>query len=285
MAGAFVSYINLFDTAPSISLSAGAIAAYPLANLRTRQLSTVCRMTAASTPKITVDFGAPLTFNTIALLNCNISPGTSRAAALTVEASSNGSSWVSTMFALPADLGNPNLPQSLMGWMPDLTGSANSKLTIRYLRFTPSWTRAGGVNYYEIGRLWIGDSIVFPSGCDAGWTLSTIDPGAVDESAGGQYYADPRQKGRQLFMPCAVIPTTVAYGFDDNDTSAPYTPSIDDLFATVGNTGEVVACHKTDNPMWWRRFGIYGHLVDDQLTIAHQAAGYHSTQFTLKEEH
>lgn len=285
MSGAFVSYNNLVDSAAALSLTAGAVSGFGLANLQIRQLSKVCRMTASATPKVVVDFGAIVTLNTIALLNCNITPGSSRAAALTVEASTNGSSWVPTSFALPADLGNPNLPQSIMGWMPDLVGSPNSRLSIRYLRFTPTWSRAGGVPYYEFGRLWAGDSIVFPIGCDMGWTLSTIDPGGLDESAGGQAFADPRQKGRQLFMPCSNLPTDLAYGFADTDVAAAFTPSVDDLFATVGNTGEVVVCHRTDNPLWWRRCGIYGHLVDESLTIAHAAGTYHSTQFTVKEEH
>lgn len=279
---AVVSYRNLVDS--GILSSTSSVVGYPVTNLQTRQLSQVWRGNKAAHPKITIDLGAELEMYILALLDINITPGASRVNALSaVEWSTTGLSWTAMPVSFADDFGNKNLPQSLVSRFPDARSQPKGRLSVRYIRITPNWTTTDA--FFEFGRLWIADAIEIQDGCDAGWKLIVIDPGSIDDSSGGQYYADPRDKGRQLLLPCSNLPTTVAYGFDDNDTTAEDVPSFDDLFMTVGNTGEVIAVHRTDTPIWYRRTAIYGHLTPDSLSMSHEAGSYHSVNLTVIEEH
>lgn len=283
MSGAYLSYKNVIDTS-ALSLNAGtAVAGYPLANCQVRQLSTVTRLNVSGTPVIQIDMGAVTPVDVIAILAANFVPNADQRNYSTMTWSANGSSWNTGSLSFANDLGNGNLPNTIIGKI--LTQVGGRLTTARYIRIVPGWPRIGSATYYEFGRLWIAPAIEIPDGCDQGWNLSYADPGSIEVSAGGQVYSDPRLKGRVLSMPCGRLLTDVAYGFADDASVALNVPSLDDMFATVGTTGEVLVCHKNDSPIWMRRTGIYGHLTEDSLKIQNDAGPYHSVDITVIEEH
>lgn len=274
---AIISYRNLADDA---TLSGSTSIAYPLANLQSRQLAKVWRSNGLIAPSITADLGHAQPVSLVALLNINsVVRGAGDCA---IEYSSDAITWTSASFALPADAGALDLPHALFA---RILTSVLSKITAaRYIRLTPAWVRIGAANFYEAGRLWIGDTIDIPGGCDAGWALGGQDFGSLDRSAGLQFYADRLPRGRILRMPCTGIDTTIAYGFADNAVSASNVPSFDDLINYAGSTGEVVAAHRVESALWVRRSAIYGHLSPDSLLLPHQAGPKYAWNGTIIEE-
>lgn len=275
---AIICYRNLIDLpGVSLSLTAGApVSGFPLSNLQTRQLARSTRLPQIGSPAIVVDLGSAQRLDIVGLIGIN---ATARSAVdVTVEYSSNGTSWSTATAVSPTDLGAPDLPRSLL---VRPTGSLG-KLTTRYLRIRPNWSAVEG--YREIGRLYIADSIEVPQGCDRGWTLGSRDYGVLDRSAGLQYYADRRTRGRVLTMPMTGIDTAIAFGFADGVASGPNAPSLDDLINYAGATGDVIVAPRADSPLWLRRTGVYGHLTDDSLRIEHQAGPNYACTLTVEEE-
>jgi hypothetical protein len=281
--GAVIAYRNLADSATITA--PGAMAGYPASNMQTRQLAHVCRLTGFS-PQITVDFGAAVQIDILALLNVNPlgdapPPPPSIWIDLVVEYSADGSTWTTATANAPVDAGAPDLPRNIIVYPRE--AFTLSKVARRYWRISPTWTVGLG-GYREIGRLWMGQSIEIPSGCDAGWGFAGRDPGTLDESAGLQIYADRRVRGRVVTMPMTGVDTSIAYGFADDATSAVYKPSLDDLINYAGSTGEVIAIHRASSPIWTRRTGVYGHLTPDSLRLRHQAGPNHACDLTIIEE-
>jgi hypothetical protein len=277
---AIICYRNLVD-APGVALSltSGApLSGYPLDHLLTRQLARSTRLQKIGNPTIIVDLGAALRLDIIGLIGINASTRTT--ADVVVEYSSNGLSWNAATAVCPLDLGAPDLPRSLL--VRVRPAGLLTKLTTRYLRITPNWTAVEG--YREIGRLYIADSLEVPQGCDRGWTLGSRDYGVLDRSAGLQYYADRRTRGRVLTMPMTGIDPAIAFGFTDGAGSGPNAPSLDDLINYAGATGDVIVAPRADSPLWLRRTGVYGHLSDDSLRIEHQAGPNYACTLTVEEE-
>jgi len=270
---AIISYRNLADAA---ALTGSATINFPLANLQTRQLAKVWRQNAGFPHSITADLGTAQQVALVALLNINCA--TRAVGDCVIEASNDSITWVPASFTLPADAGAPDLPRALFAYIPGFHVAA------RYIRLTPAWARIGGAAYYEAGRLWIGNTIDIPSGCDAGWALGGQDFGSLDRSAGLQFYADRLPRGRILRMPCTGLATTIAYGFADKATVGTNVPSFDDFINYAGSTGEVIAAHRADSPLWVRRSAIYGHLSPDSLLLSHHAGPNYAWNGTVIEE-
>jgi len=278
---AIICYRNLLDApGASLSLPSGApLPGYPLDNLRARQLARSTRLPTLGSPAIVVDLGAAATVDVVALLGINATAV--GAGDVTVQYSSNGTSWSTASAVSPVDSGAPDLPRSVLVRVRP-GGGGGMKLTTRYLRITPAW--ASPPSYREIGRLYIADSIEVPQGCDRGWTLGSRDYGVLDRSAGLQYYADRRTRGRVLTMPMSGINTSIAFGFSESSTSGGPAPSLDDLINYAGSTGDVIVAPRADSPLWLRRTGVYGHLTDDSLRIEHQAGPNYACTLTVEEE-
>lgn len=275
-----ICYRNLVDLpACVLSLSTGApLAGYPLDNLKQRQLARSTRIATSGVPKIVVDLGSQQRLDIVALIGINATVRTS--GDITVEWSNNGSSWATATAACPTDAGSPDLPRSVLVRVRQ--AGVATKLTTRYLRITPAWGTAD--SYREIGRLYVADSIVIPKACDAGWTMGCRDRGVLDESSGGQYYADRKARSRVLMMPMSGLETDIAYGFADGATAGPAAPSLDDLLNYAGKTGDVIVAPRAESPLWLRRTGIYGHVTEDSLRIGHRAGTYYDCTLTVEEE-
>jgi len=278
---ALIAYRNLVDL-PGVTLSpygtTTVATGYPLDNLQTRQLARTTRLSSfGGDPVIEIDLGASYLVDVVALLGINATAA--GANDLTIEWSANGSTWNSATAPTPADAGAPDLPRNVIV-RTRATGGL-TKITTRYLRITLRWTTAGP--YCEIGRLYIADAIDFPMGCDSEWVLGCRDYGELDRSAGLQYYADRRARGRVLSLGFTGIPTKTAYGFADDASSASNVPSIDDFINFAGTTGDIIVAPRADSPLWMRRVGIYGHL-ESPAELRHTAGPYHSLSMSVFEE-
>jgi hypothetical protein len=272
-------YKNLFDAATSVT-GDGTVTGYPVTNLNLRQLSSRWRCSAFGTPKLTINFGAAKSFRCIVLAGINAGSA-SRNNDVTIEYSTDGSSWTSATFTLPVDAGCDSLPRTLVV----MVGSAISPISRQYVRIGPNWTRAGGTSYYEIARVLIGNVLEIPEGCETGWTEGIYDPGQVDSSAGNQIYGDPRSTGRQITMPFpGGVPNLIARGFSPTATSASDVPSFQDMFLTIGATKEVFAAHTSESPLWLRRTGIYGRLTPESLALTKLPGDFHAANVTIIEE-
>ncbi len=276
--GALISYRNHADSAV-LSLTGGAVAGYPVANLQTRQLSHVARMTAAASPQIVVDLGIARFVSVVGLFNINASALTSGSCA--IEYSVDGLTWTPAVVAIPGDSGVPDLPRCLLLIIPP-DGFGDPQF-VRYLRIRPLWARIGAAAYYEIGRLWVGDALVIKEGCDKGFDIGFVDSGALDFSAGNQAYEDKRERVRVLRVRFGTLTTLQAYGMDDLAGGAVDVASFQDLQMAVGLTGEVIVIPRSDTALWIRRAGIYGHIAGP-WSIKHLAGGRHSAEFSVQEE-
>lgn len=278
---ALIAYRNLVDL-PGVTLSPSGTttvnAGYPLDNLQTRQLARTTRLSSfGGYPGIEIDLGASYLVDVVALLGINATAA--GANDLTIEWSANGSTWNSATAPTPADAGAPDLPRNVIV-RTRATGGL-TKITTRYLRIALRWTTAD--LYCEIGRLYIADAIDVPEGCDADWELASRDYGELDRSAGLQYYADRRTRGRVLNMNLGAVPTNIAYGFADGASTAGNVPSLDDFMNYSGNTGDVIVIPRSSSPLWIRRTGIYGH-VEGEARLRHAAGPYYAMSLTVAEE-
>lgn len=267
-----IAYRNLADTA-TVALTAGAIAEFPVANLATRQLARVCRMTAAATPAITIDLGSAQRTDVIALLNINATSAAT--SSMLIQYGSDGISWTNLITSVPADAGVPSLPNAVI-----LAHGITANY--RYWKVTPQWTRKGGATYYEIGRLWLGPAITLENGFEGRWRNGFLDRGRLDESAGLQNYADVRVRARTLSLRCEVD-TSLAYGFAHDATSALDVPCFQGLQMECGTTGEVIAVPRTETRLWQRRLALYGHLQSD-FGIDKAAGPNYSVDLVIQEE-
>jgi hypothetical protein len=267
---ALISYRNLADTA-ALS-AAGTIVGYPISNVQTRQLSSVCRLTAASTQGIIFDFGAPVKPDVIAVLGIN---ATSLTSALAIDYGSNGTTWNTYGAGGANDSGVPGLPRCVITNVSSITAQ-------RYWRLRPQWARIGGAAYFEIARCWIGPAIIDPKGCSRGWRMGFVDDGTLDTSAGKQAYEDPKTRNRALSM-SFDIPTELAYGFADSAVSAGDVPSFQGLQIDNGKTGDLIAIPRDTSALWMRRAAIYGHL-SAEFDIEHAAADQYTASLTVIEE-
>lgn len=273
-------YRNFVDGA---ALTGPVLAGYPLSNLQTRELSRVCRMPLAPNQSIVVDLGAVMRVDGVAALATNHAQDSRASSDLIVETGAAiGGPWVPSSIGLPNDTGLPDLPRHVIGRIRTSGGAA---ISTRYLRVTPNWTVQPGDAYRELGRLMLSRTLDLSNGPSQGWGFGVIDRGSLDESDGGQAYEDRRDRGRSLTVTCANLSVMEAYGFTTAAVAAGNVPSIQDMLMAVGATGELIAIHRADSPLWIRRTSIYGHLTPESLRLQHVAGDTYRWDATLIEEH
>lgn len=146
------------------------------------------------------------------------------------------------------------------------------------------WNAIPGGDYFELGRVFISDALVMPAGVDGTWSLAVDDPGALDVSAGRQWYASPQARTRRLVAALSPLKTEEAFGLSAGGTvSSLYpVPSIQDLQMHAGATGEVIVIPRTAG-VWAYRAGIYGHL-ERAPVIRHRAGPNYETELVVIEE-
>ena len=224
-----------------------------------------------------LDLGVKRPIHCVAALGVNRGPSSRASADLVVATGSSlGGPWTPTVLSLPADAGVPALPRHIIGTVA---------VSTQYMRITPGWAVPPGVTYRELGRLFLGPLLALSKGPSEGWGFTVLDDGEVDVSDGRQAYEDARDHGRSLSIACANLSVQEAYGFSSTDSSGGDVPSIQDMLMTVGATGEVIAIHRMDSPLWIARTAIYGRLTKDSLRIQHVAGDTYRWDATLIEEY
>ncbi|MFM2289335.1 MAG: hypothetical protein RL684_2478, partial [Pseudomonadota bacterium] len=259
--GALISYRNDGDTAGEVS--GPELENFPVSNLLTRQLSATWRTNRelkGGTPEIFVDLGEVKPVRVVALLATNRERPNSYGDDLVIFMSEDNVDWMPLAIGTAAnDAAVPGLPRNIVA----LTlGTDDAAWPMRYLRIIPQWETVNSEPYFEAGRLWIGDGLYLPEGVDGEWELGVHDRGRVQESAGLQVYVERRKQQRVLSLPISNLDTTQAFGFADADPAAANVPSMQDMFAHVGATGEIIAIPRAESPLWIRRTGVYGRLTD-----------------------
>jgi hypothetical protein len=284
--GALMAYR---DYAATATLSGGnALPGYPLTSMQTRQLSKVYKTSSIGTFSFTADLGAVRDIRVVALLGTSRGPMNNNVDVV-VEYSRNGSTWFTSTLMAGADAGVPSLASHLVV-VParpisdsTLPGGADVGVSARYVRISPTWAQTGLTR--SIGRLWISDAIVIPSGVDGDWEQDFVDTGMLDFSDGQQAYEAPKNRVRVLRVNLSGLPADLAYGCADGASSAADAASIQGMQMEAGVTGSVLIVPRLDSPIWVRRLSIYGHIdANSRPAIRKQAGDNYSTQFTAIEE-
>ena len=289
--GAAISYRNFADAATVTVNSPGSFdASFPASNMKTRTLSVVAKINGVTNGvtgsfTLIVDLGAnyasiprPTLFGLFGTNLAFVPAYGARASSISAAYSNNPAGPFS---ALPgtgttvtdnADMEFPGANITI--------ASAVAPVAARYYRLNCLISTADA--FVQIGRLWVGDTLKAPSGIDAGWSMSVVDPGRLDTSYGGQVYADKRTRLRKLSM-SFVVQTPQAFGFDDGAALADNIPSMQGLQLYCGSTGELVAIPRADDPLYIRRTGLYGHL-ESPFDIRHLAGANYAVAMDVIEE-
>lgn len=274
-------YRNLFDTATVTAPTA--LAGYGADELKLRELSSTCRLPLGANP-ITIDLGTAMRVDGVAVLGTNHRPNLRLPSDLIVETSTSVfGPWTAASIGLPSDSGARDLPRHVIGRVRAAGGGI--PINTRYVRVTPNWNVDAGVTYREMGRIFLARVLEIDKGPSAGWSFGVIDPGELDVSDGGQAYEDSRDRGRSLRITCANLSVNEAYGFASEAETAIDVPSIQDMLMAVGKTGELLAIHRAESPLWIRRTAIYGHLSSESLNLTHVAGDTYRWDATVIEEH
>lgn len=105
---------------------------------------------------------------------------------------------------------------------PPVTGLGNPAPFQRY-RLNISLARGSTIVDPQIGKIWIGNAVLFKHSIEARWSFGTFDPGVVDVSSGGQVYDTPGQMLKTLS--CSVggsgIDLGVAFGLGLTPATTP----------------------------------------------------------------
>lgn len=266
MAGnAVVSYVNYIDLA-TISDSSGYIyrSGFPLANVKVRQLGVPCIIenayngVNAVTVTIIIDLG--VNFNLLApvamggMLGCNVLPGlfnTLTGSCSIDTGTSTSGPWTNRASTSITDLARIDTGTSLLAALA-------TPLSNRYWRIVCSWSAPVNGPAY-IGRLWLGNGIIMPKGCDAGFSVDFIDAGKLDPSVGQQNYEDKRIRVKKLNCNFGLLNSMQAFGFDEADAGAGRVANFQDMQYVAGLTGEMIVLPRTSTGMWISRLGTYGH--------------------------
>lgn len=269
----FLAYINRADTATqttNVTPNTG----YPLSNLKTRASSETTRLPVAGVPYIQFTTTARPRF--IGLFGLN---STVIATDMITVQSFNSVFWASVPVSIRADTSGVNVPLDVKVLIP--TGDPHTAW-----RVYPNWSRVGGANYYEIGRLWAAygsGMLELPEGIEARWAAGVTTESGFDSAAGGQGYEDKRAILRTLRGRISAKDSSTMFGFAENAASASVTSSLQEMKMIAGTTGEVVFCPRSDNPLWMHRLGFRGRIPRG-IQISPQGGAYYETEFEGVEE-
>lgn len=280
---ALIAYKNLADSA---TLTTPGSATPSLENLKTRQLTDVVSVVPAGggfgQSQVDADLGAVMRIDIVGLLALNredFQSGPLRSIAMLQVKISNTSDHASPVFSgngqTVVDFGDRTLPMNVFCFPGGVSG--------RYVRIE-FYEPLPGYQPRRVGRVWIGPAVVFERGTDADWAIDIVDPGALDVSAGGQWFGSPRPKVRKLSFNVTGIKTDQAVGTIDAVEDDPTYPCVLLAAQAVGTTGEVIVIPRASIDRWVTRTGIYGHFHGNGLNLRHLAGPNFSTSGSVIEE-
>lgn len=290
MAG-LISWRNWADAATLTPTYSGFTATvdsnYPMTNLQTRQLSTVCRYSsAAHAIYIQADLGVERDVDLCAVLAIRArtyDPGSGSSNAYTINVRVSNVSDFSTLIYSGSSSSTMN---PLVGAPANVHHQLPAGTRGRYVQIRVQFSSPSGETFAEAGRVWIGDALSLPGSMDAGvqaqWSISALDFGDLDVSAGFQHYASPKAKARRLGID-VLCNDICAFGFDDNDAIHYAEPSLQALQFEAGTTGEVIVIPRTTTPLWIQAVNVYGH-IERPFDIQHVAGPNYRANLTVIEE-
>lgn len=287
-----------FDLSTNDWVDATVIDGYPLSNLNTRQLGQTYRMMNQDPstldsllPGFEIDFGYARGIDVIALLNCNtidkahFGVSANGDMAIHIATSNDGVTWSGwSMVASPSDNITYRIAGAIAG-VPEDGGDSAGSIVTRYLRVYFTWDLSD--NFFEAGRLWIGDSIRALDGVDALWGMDFIDAGEVTATKGGQYYDNTGVRSRVLTCSYTNLPCLCAYGREDLATSGDRqdVSSFQGMQLVAGTTGDLIIVPRTDTDYWIIDTLIYGHLAHSFSIQRQPGSQYAVNNLVINEEH
>lgn len=263
---------------------------FPLSNLQNRQLSSVCKVTASTGAFVevaaTADLGGYRNVNFLAFLGL-------RARTPNYVGEGPNGCWFYVECSEYSDFHILDYSASERTWLNPLSGAPSNVFHIlpavnatRYIRAKVRFDAPDSETFLQAGRLWIGDALELPGAVNGGvrsqWSISTIDSGNLDASAGLQTYAARRGIYRRVGMDILCDDVT-AFGFDSEATIHYGPPSLSALQMEAGTTGELIALPRSDTGPWTQSIGIYGHL-ERPFDIQHVAGPNYRANLTVVEE-
>lgn len=281
MAGALFSFENFADSA-TLSSTTGIVASLPLSNLKDRRIALKARTTnILSGFNINADLLSPKKVRILGLIGANVTKSVDAGINVVVTASNTGFG-VAPLILDESFFVNDRFPY---GINPSLFAIINSGqgVTARYWELTYFWNTVG-FNYYEAGRLWVGDGILLPDGVENDWSQTIKDPSTISRSRGQQVYADVKQRYRKLNFSLGSLSKKIVFG--DPDVS-PMPLHFQQMFLTAGVTGEVLVIprcgnNSVDENQFINRTAAYG-VFSEEHTVRKEPGDNYSVNLSIEE--
>lgn len=247
---------------------------YPASKLLTYDPTAVARTgTGSNSCVITWDFGQNREFDVVSLLYTN----TSYAATLVIEASLNGSTWVTLQSSKPLWAHRTTVPGSWTGEINDpRRGSlarnhswyySTTVHTYRYLRLTVTDPSA---TFLSFGRLFVGRSFSPSTGMQYGTSFSFTDAGRRERSDTGVMIMDGASN--------TIVSASVKTEFLTTTEMYDYVWEFD---YWRGGCREILACLDTSDTERLQKNIIYGVLSEGR-TIASDSWNAYSKTWNLE---
>lgn len=282
---AYIAYRDLISAATLSVVAPNVVEpGYPLDMVRARPLSDFTRISGSSDGNqadatILVDLGAGYanlpTPTLFGVLGTNGVVSGVPACTMTVSRSNSPAGpW--TVVAAPGFVDNSMLPLPA-----GVVSSASAPASMRYYKFAVTVRTASP--YVDIGRLWMGDSIILPNGVDGNWSVGFIDSGTLDSSKGKQVRESLGVRLRAVRVSLSGVETPESFGFIEGDSFAGNVSSLQGLQLDAGCTGEVIMIPRELPRIWTARLGVYGH-ISQPWEIQHLDGPKFHAEFTVVEE-
>ena len=122
----------------------------------------------------------------------------------------------------------------------------------------------------EVGRVFLGPRWSPSLAQEYGWSVIPIDPSEIDESYGGQDYANVRPQRRQLQFALNWMDRDEMFG------------NAFALARAVGVVGDVLAVNDTLGGVYITEQSVFGRLIASE-PMTHEKARIYRQKFTIKE--
>lgn len=259
MSNLFLGWPNRIDEA---ALSGGAwLSGLPLANLKERALSKVCRSVNASTGStvIDLDLGQARSLRALALQNHNLSQAGSwrvklgsSAGASDIYSGSYQSAWSLSFDSGQLEWGGNN-------WWDGMVDDDYIRHPYIAPMLLPTWYSARYVRieisdaanpdgYIQMGRIFVGSGFVPALGARYGLSEGWDDVSRLDYTLSGALVADIGRRRRWAKFELGYI------------KQANETPIVHEMLRRLGTAGEVLYLPNTSNWQDCQRYGFVGRL-------------------------
>lgn len=226
-----IAWINLVDTATLLS-GANWQSTLPLASVKLPRLQGLARSQVGSDPYIDLDFGAPKTFDLIALLGLNPWRDGDALYAFGSNVTIGGMDVFvdATTNFIPA--GSKIAPNMFL---------FSTARTCRYLRIYPDPGGNSTPASWDVRRAWVSETLSVDIGDT--WAIGCDDPSESNLSDEQVAYVAARKKARYLDFDVLGADPQVAFGY-----TTPTLHCLAEMDLAIGDTGEVIVAPRMIAP-------------------------------------